>query len=110
MNKQREYMDLFTRRKEELNRHDKSVLIAQIVSLESALLYEVYVRGDIGDADCEDYRREILSELNDFIRYHRVKDKVVSRIDRDFASVDPSAREELVNTLTELIVEVSDSV
>ncbi len=110
MNKHREYMKFLTQRQEELLRHDKTGLVALLLNLESTYLYEVYVRGELGDADCEEDRSDILSELNDFIRYQRIKEHVDSRIHRDFQSVDPSIRDELVRTLTELVAEVSDSV
>lgn len=102
----REYLDYIGERQKELERHDKDGLVALLLNLESIFLYEVG-RGDIGDADCEEDRRDILFELRDFVRYQKIKKSVGARVDRDFYPDDDRARQQLIETVTHLVIEIT---
>lgn len=107
----RDYMNALLQRKEQLDALEPSGLVAMMLNLESVFLYELERprEGFHGrDMDVEEDREDLVSELRDFVRYEKTKERVASQIDDAFTPETPEVRDHLIETITHMVIRISE--
>ena len=104
----KQYQELIGTREIQLVQLPADQLVRRITSLELRML--------ITELGFDDGRFDQLQFMNDddsfvdvldFIQYHQVRKEVVRRVDRDFYPDDDRARQQLIETVTHLVIEIT---
>lgn len=104
--KSHRYWNLSDRRADDLRHLYPNELIQKILGLEALALFH-HEPGDTSESLREELAEYGADALN-ALHYHETKLKVAQAVDRDFTPENDRVRRQLVDTITELVFEVSD--
>lgn len=104
----KQYQELIGTREIQLVQFPADELARRIASLELRMLITELGRGDERFDQFQFMNNDdSLVDVLDFIRYHQVRKEVVRRVDRDFYPDDDRARQQLIETVTHLVIEIT---
>lgn len=104
----KQYQELIGTREIQLVQLPADELARRIASLELRMLVTELGRDDERSNSYQFISDdESLANVLDFIRYHEVRKEVVRRVDRDFYPDDDRARQQLIETVTHLVIEIT---